>query len=77
MTHNMNGDAGKTHDPVSGMTLDANAARCKGDDENFNGKSYVFCADQCKAKFHHGPARYTNKKTENSAIPEIRAEARR
>jgi YHS domain-containing protein len=77
MTQNMNGDAGKTHDPVSGMTRDLNAARFKGDAENFNGKSYRFCPDQCQSKFHHGPARHTHKKTENSAIPGIRVEARR
>jgi len=73
----MSGDAGKTHDPVWGMPLDANAARSKGHAENFNGESYVFCSDHCQAKFHHCPARYANKKTENSTIPKIRVEARR
>jgi YHS domain-containing protein len=73
----MSGYAEKTHDPVWGMPRDANAARSKGHAENFKGESYVFCSDQCQAKFQHGPARYANKKTENSRIPQIRVEARR
>jgi YHS domain-containing protein len=77
LTQKMSGDAGKTHDPVCGMPLDADAARSKGHAETFNGESYVFCSDQCQAKFHHDPARYANKKTVNSAIPQIRVEAQR
>jgi membrane fusion protein, copper/silver efflux system len=77
MAQKTSNDAGKTNDPVCGMALDRNTARSKGHVEKFKGESYVFCSEQCQAKFHSDPAKYTNQKAANNAIPQIRVEERR
>ena len=43
-------------DPVCGMMVDEKKAKFKSD---FNGKTYYFCAPQCKATFDKEPAKFT------------------
>ena len=42
-------------DPVCGMTIDAEKAA--GNDE-YQGETYYFCSDACKAKFEANPAQF-------------------
>ena len=42
-------------DPVCGMKVDEKTAPAKAE---FQGKTYYFCAEECKTKFMQQPARY-------------------
>ncbi len=44
-----------TKDPVCGMTIDATKAAAT---VKYEGKTYSFCSEGCKAKFQQNPARY-------------------
>lgn len=49
---------GATHDPVCGMEVDAAKARAAGHSEVHGGKTFFFCSDDCKARFHASPERF-------------------
>ncbi len=44
-----------TKDPVCGMAIDGTKAAAS---TTYQGKTYSFCRDDCKAKFLQDPARY-------------------
>lgn len=44
-----------TRDPVCGMEVDEQRAVAKAD---YQGKTYFFCSDACKARFEKAPQRY-------------------
>jgi RND family efflux transporter MFP subunit len=48
-------------DPVCGMEVDELRAKATGKMSIFNGKSYYFCADECKDQFEKNPGRYLTK----------------
>lgn len=45
-----------TKDPVCGMTIDETTA---GASATYQGHTYYFCSDSCKAKFQKDPKRYS------------------
>lgn len=47
-----------TKDPVCGMQIDESKAAGKSE---YNGKTYHFCSDHCKATFDQEPAKYAAK----------------
>ena len=42
-------------DPVCGMTVNENTAPAKAE---FQGKTFYFCSEECKARFQQDPAKY-------------------
>ena len=47
-------------DPVCGMSVDEKSAAAQ---TSYRGKTYYFCAKECKAAFDADPAKYTSKET--------------
>ena len=45
-------------DPVCGMEVDEGRAKATGKTSLYQGKTYYFCADECKAQFDKDPERY-------------------
>jgi Cu+-exporting ATPase len=45
-----------TKDPVCGMNVDEGKVTAK---VVYNGKTYYFCSENCKAAFEKAPAKYT------------------
>ena len=50
-------------DPVCGMSVDTNDA----ESSTYQGKTYYFCTEECKAKFDKQPAQFTSKQKEPAA----------
>jgi YHS domain-containing protein len=48
-------------DPVCGMDVDENKARAAGRVSEYRGKTYYFCADECKQQFDRGHKRNVDK----------------
>jgi YHS domain-containing protein len=42
-------------DPVCGMKIDENTAPAKAE---YQGRTFYFCSEECKAAFQQQPARY-------------------
>ncbi|WEV69732.1 heavy metal translocating P-type ATPase [Bifidobacterium sp. ESL0775] len=57
MDMNMNGGASTVKDPVCGMTIDPKTA---AGSQEYNGKTYYFCSDNCAKSFAADPAKYTD-----------------
>jgi Cu(I)/Ag(I) efflux system membrane fusion protein len=53
--------AGKTIDPVCGMSVDQSQAKAAGRMSQYKGSTYYFCSDMCKQKFDKEPAEYIKK----------------
>lgn len=47
-------------DPVCGMPLSGDQAKSSAHTEEFHGKTYRFCSDNCQAKFRKDPAKYVD-----------------
>lgn len=45
-------------DPICGMTVDEKTAKFKS---TYEGKTYYFCSNACKAEFDKNPKRYAKK----------------
>jgi YHS domain-containing protein len=45
-------------DPVCGMTVDEKTAKYKSE---YKGKTYYFCAQQCKTTFDKKPSKFASK----------------
>jgi Cu(I)/Ag(I) efflux system membrane fusion protein len=52
-------------DPVCGMDVDENKARAAGRVSEYRGKTYYFCADECKQQFDRDHKRNVDKPTES------------
>jgi len=48
-------------DPVCGMTVDEKKAAAAGRTSQYQGRTYYFCADDCKKAFDANPAKYAAK----------------
>lgn len=57
MDMNMNGSASTVKDPVCGMMIDPKSA---AGSQDYNGKTYYFCSDNCAKSFAADPAKYAN-----------------
>lgn len=55
MDMNMNSDANTVKDPVCGMMIDPKTA---AGSQDYNGKTYYFCSDNCVKSFAADPAKY-------------------
>ncbi|WEV58624.1 heavy metal translocating P-type ATPase [Bifidobacterium sp. ESL0728] len=55
MDMNMSGGASTVKDPVCGMTIDPKTA---AGSQEYNGKTYYFCSDNCAKSFAANPAKY-------------------
>lgn len=55
MDMNMNSDASTVKDPVCGMMIDPKTA---AGSQDYNGKTYYFCSDNCAKTFAADPAKY-------------------
>lgn len=55
MDMNMNGSASTVKDPVCGMMIDPKTA---AGSQDYNGKTYYFCSDNCAKSFAADPAKY-------------------
>jgi len=49
------------HDPVCGMAVDEKKAAAAGRTSQYQGRTYYFCADDCKKSFDANPAKYAAK----------------
>jgi YHS domain-containing protein/copper chaperone CopZ len=58
-------------DPVCGMKVDEKSAAAQN---NYKGKTYFFCAQECLVKFEHSPEIYLVKSGEPHGIPNRRLE---
>jgi Cu(I)/Ag(I) efflux system membrane fusion protein len=47
-----------SQDPVCGMNVDESKAKAAGRKSEYGGRTYYFCADQCKEKFARTPGQY-------------------
>ncbi|WP_028992160.1 YHS domain-containing protein [Thermoanaerobacter thermocopriae] len=47
-------------DPVCGMTVDEGKAQAKSE---YNGKTYYFCSNYCKAEFDKDPTKFVKEDT--------------
>ncbi|GGA15492.1 heavy metal translocating P-type ATPase [Dyella caseinilytica] len=56
----------KARDPICGMDVDTANAKHRSD---YNGQTFYFCCAGCKTKFDAEPARYTQAKPANFAVP--------
>ena len=45
-------------DPVCGMEVSPGKAEKAGRTSHYQGKTYYFCSDECKAQFDKSPERY-------------------
>ncbi|MBB2955251.1 Cu+-exporting ATPase [Bifidobacterium commune] len=57
MDMNMNASANTVKDPVCGMMIDPKTAAASQD---YNGKTYYFCSDNCAKSFAADPAKYAD-----------------
>lgn len=55
MDMNMNSSSNTVKDPVCGMMIDSQTAAAS---QNYNGKTYYFCSDNCAKSFAADPAKY-------------------
>ena len=53
--------APKIVDPVCGMEVDEKKAAADGRTSSYQGRTYYFCADDCKKAFEKAPAKYARK----------------
>jgi membrane fusion protein, copper/silver efflux system len=60
-------EAGITHDPVCGMSLDREKALAGGQTETYRGQTFVFCSDKCHKKFLQEPAKYSEDRVRSAA----------
>jgi YHS domain-containing protein len=60
-------EAGITHDPVCGMSLDREKALAGGQTETYRGQTFVFCSDKCHKKFLQDPAKYSEDRVRSAA----------
>ncbi|WP_414475127.1 heavy metal translocating P-type ATPase [Microvirga sp. M2] len=60
------GDAGKTKDPVCGMTVDPHTTPHRA---QYEGKPYYFCSSGCRSKFMAKPANYAEPAAAGKAEP--------
>ena len=51
----------RAKDPICGMFVDPSAAAKAGRVSEYGGKTYYFCADECKQQFDQDPKRYVEK----------------
>jgi Cu+-exporting ATPase len=49
-------------DPICGMAVDPERAAAAGRTSEHEGRTYWFCADECKKRFDAEPARYVHAK---------------
>jgi membrane fusion protein, copper/silver efflux system len=60
-------EAGITHDPVCGMSLEREKALAGGQTETYRGETFVFCSDKCHMKFVQDPAKYSEDRVRSAA----------
>jgi len=60
-------EAGITHDPVCGMSLDREKALAGGQTETYRGQKFVFCSDKCHKRFLQDPAKYSEDRVRSAA----------
>jgi RND family efflux transporter MFP subunit len=70
-------EARMAKDPICGMDVDKNKAKAAGRVSEYHGKTYYFCADECKQQFDQDPNRYVeklNEKGKPSATPGVKTD---
>ena len=68
-------------DPVCGVNLEEGKAKAAGHQSQYQGKTYIFCSEECKHKFTQHPERYAEKpgavRPATSTVPgDIKPEAK-